>query len=242
MTREVKDVLKAIRTCFETEQFSDLKITCGGREFKCHKVIVCTRSKFFEKACTSGFQESATSHIDLPEDNPVHIEAMLKFLYAMGSRPEIPPIVDFLDFTHAEVKRYLYKEISMYALADKYGIPALCSTAALKVKGCLSRRYDPRELLFCVPLVYGSTPASDRTLRDTIVHYFERLAPSINGRPKTKARLLRLVHTIEEFREDVVLTMLQAVDEGSDEIVRAYGKDVDSEEEVEDSDAMTEAS
>ncbi|KAL8958512.1 MAG: hypothetical protein Q9183_005817 [Haloplaca sp. 2 TL-2023] len=129
----------------------------------------------------------------------------------------------------------------MYALADKYGIPSLCNSAASNFKACLWHRNNPRELLFCVPMVYSSAPATDRTLRDMIVKYFQRLAPSINARPNTKARLMRLVHEIEQFREDVMVTLLEGFDGGYGPIVKANGRDVDSElEEEEDQGGMME--
>ena len=187
-------------------------------------------------------QESATSHVDLPDDNPVHIEAMLTFLYTGSSQPRNVPIIDFTDFTHAEVKGYLFDQVVLYAIGDKYGIPALCTNAALKVRGCLSRRNNPRELLFCVPLVYSSTPASDCTLRDSIIKYFQRLAPSIKARPQAEARLVRLMHTIEDFREDVTLALLECIDDAKEPIVIGEDDDVDSEQEAEDQDGMIEVS
>lgn len=48
----------ALSTLLLSEKFSDMTITCGGREFKAHRAVVCTQSSFFDKAFTSDFRVS----------------------------------------------------------------------------------------------------------------------------------------------------------------------------------------
>ena len=36
-------------------RFSDITITCGEETFKCHKMILCRRSTFFDRACSGDF-------------------------------------------------------------------------------------------------------------------------------------------------------------------------------------------
>ena len=38
------------------EKYCDLTIVCGKYRRKVHRIVVCTRSKFFERACESGFK------------------------------------------------------------------------------------------------------------------------------------------------------------------------------------------
>lgn len=49
----------ALSTLLLSEKFSDMTITCGGREFKAHRAVVCTQSSFFDKAFTSDFRVSS---------------------------------------------------------------------------------------------------------------------------------------------------------------------------------------
>lgn len=42
-----------------TGNFADAEIICGDKTFKIHKSVVCTRSVWFEKALTGGFEVSA---------------------------------------------------------------------------------------------------------------------------------------------------------------------------------------
>lgn len=46
---------------YDSGQFTDLTITCGSEEFQCHKIVLCSQSKFFKAACTSGFNVSLLS-------------------------------------------------------------------------------------------------------------------------------------------------------------------------------------
>lgn len=41
-----------------SDKFSDMTIVCGGREFRAHRVIVCSQSPFFHQALTNGFSVS----------------------------------------------------------------------------------------------------------------------------------------------------------------------------------------
>lgn len=43
----------------ESGNFSDVTVTCGNKTWKLHKNILCSRSMWFEKALTGGFQVSA---------------------------------------------------------------------------------------------------------------------------------------------------------------------------------------
>ncbi|KAH6624043.1 BTB/POZ protein [Chaetomium sp. MPI-SDFR-AT-0129] len=64
-----------------SEKFSDMRIRCGGREFPAHRAIVCPQSSFFDAALTSGFVETHTRIVELPEDDPDVLERFLQFLY-----------------------------------------------------------------------------------------------------------------------------------------------------------------
>lgn len=40
----------------ESGNFADVTVTCGDKSWKVHKIILCSRSKWFEKALTGGFK------------------------------------------------------------------------------------------------------------------------------------------------------------------------------------------
>jgi len=52
-TDDIGDVVAGL---FLSEEYSDMRITCGDRVFSAHKNIVCRQSEFFAAALRGGFR------------------------------------------------------------------------------------------------------------------------------------------------------------------------------------------
>ena len=67
---------------YNSDSFSDVTITFSGRQVKCHRLIICNASKYFNALCgqNSPWKES-NGTIDLKEDEPAGVEAMLRWIY-----------------------------------------------------------------------------------------------------------------------------------------------------------------
>ncbi|KAK7511701.1 uncharacterized protein IWZ02DRAFT_436663 [Phyllosticta citriasiana] len=75
------ELLAAFATLYESAKYSDLIVQCGDRSFPVHKVVVCSRSHFFDGACSHPWKESVTGIIDLSEDDHEAVEHMIHYFY-----------------------------------------------------------------------------------------------------------------------------------------------------------------
>ncbi|KAL8992660.1 MAG: hypothetical protein Q9169_006931 [Polycauliona sp. 2 TL-2023] len=82
MAKVQKAILASrIASQFNDPKYSDLTIICGDRKCYVHRIVLCAESVFFKVACNGKFLEAASNEIKLPEDEPMAVERMLKFLY-----------------------------------------------------------------------------------------------------------------------------------------------------------------
>ncbi|KAF1982462.1 hypothetical protein K402DRAFT_397545 [Aulographum hederae CBS 113979] len=117
---------------------ADLMINCHGENYHVHKVIVCSQSSFFAKACEGGFKEGS-GVIDLEHDEPDIVRQMVNFLYTMrfNDEKEGTSDTDEVDFIYS-----VEINIKLYIIADKYNIGALKRVALQRVKILLAANND----------------------------------------------------------------------------------------------------
>lgn len=71
-----------ISNIYETEKFSDCSIVCEGKEFKCHKNILSTRSTVFDAMFSAGMLESQSSIVNIQDLDADIVEDMVKYIYS----------------------------------------------------------------------------------------------------------------------------------------------------------------
>ncbi|KAL8685151.1 MAG: hypothetical protein Q9218_007944, partial [Villophora microphyllina] len=201
----------------EDSRFADLTVTCQDQEWKCHKIILCNQSDFFDKACSNGFkkpsQESATSVIDLPEDFPLHVGFMIQFFYhgdyGRGGGELLPGATD------SDSPNYAPKvHLAMISLGDKYAVPKLSDFAAEQFCDYLlstgeGRLGDLEELFHFLPDIYESAAGESRIVRDFVWEQLANQAEEIMKGDK-KEMLLDLLQSSHNFRDDVCTGWLEA--------------------------------
>ncbi|RMY65719.1 hypothetical protein D0863_08926 [Hortaea werneckii] len=164
---------EALQQCFETGEYADMTITCSGRTWQVHKVVVCSQVPFFAKAVTGKFkikdmtpslilhQESRDSCIDLVDDDPSAVDAMLRWLYygtfqVEKSKP--PPMSPML---------FLAKT---YKIADKYLLAEFRTTAGENLRAALnpSGWDDVEDLLGLIEELFAGTDESSKTTPEVL--------------------------------------------------------------------------
>ncbi|KAH7110418.1 hypothetical protein B0J13DRAFT_570183 [Dactylonectria estremocensis] len=164
--------------------YSDLKITCGGKEYPVHKVLLCTRSSFFKKACDSAFKEGESNTIDFLEDDTEAVDSMICYVYngyyprtelvTMGPKIEnlnsTWKIEEFGEATLGLQIEYLTLHAKVYALAEKYEVSGLKEMALRNFKFIADGEACSRaEFSDACEIAYTTTIDSDRELRDAAV-------------------------------------------------------------------------
>lgn len=77
------ELKSALASLFQCGQYSDLTIVCGAKRYPVHRILLATRSTFFEGACRNGFREAETGVIDLTEDDAEAVDHMVHYFYHM---------------------------------------------------------------------------------------------------------------------------------------------------------------
>ncbi|TID23354.1 hypothetical protein E2P81_ATG02927 [Venturia nashicola] len=122
-------MISAVQLCFESGKYSDLTVQSGACEFKVHKVVVCEQSEWFTKATKNNtFLESQTGIVNMNEDEPDAVAAMLEYLYKDDYTLSYPFSMT-KDSPEAKGHEMMF-HLHVYALADKLRIPALKETSS----------------------------------------------------------------------------------------------------------------
>jgi len=75
------ELMNALSTLLEIGKYSDLTIVCGAKEYAVHRAIICSRSGFFDGACSNPFREMETGRIELSDDEPDAVDHMIHYFY-----------------------------------------------------------------------------------------------------------------------------------------------------------------
>lgn len=111
-------------------RWSDLTITCNYRQWAVHRAIICSRSGFFDGACSNDFLEATSGVIDLSEDDEDAVEQMIHYFYHLDymNRPAQPRATVFRHRAHSNARRRLPKKLDMSMIQDPLLSLAGCYT------------------------------------------------------------------------------------------------------------------
>ncbi|KAK3669886.1 hypothetical protein LTR78_010267 [Recurvomyces mirabilis] len=116
------------KSFFDQEAFSDVTIKFGARERRCHRMILCSKSKYFAEMCgpNKTFAEAQQSVIELKDDvNEDAVEAMLRWLYTFDYQTRQKPL-------KAEPTAEFHLDVCV--VADKYLLTCLSAEALSRLR------------------------------------------------------------------------------------------------------------
>ncbi|KAI1946633.1 hypothetical protein LOZ53_005262 [Ophidiomyces ophidiicola] len=116
--------LRHVQLYFEESILTDTTLTCKGARFEVHRFVLACHSEFFLNAFRSEWNEAKPGTMDLSEDEPGIIQALVEYVYHLDYTcfPDTGDIYTLL--FHAKV----------FKLADKYDIYHLRKLALARVK------------------------------------------------------------------------------------------------------------
>ncbi|TKA82691.1 hypothetical protein B0A55_01497 [Friedmanniomyces simplex] len=132
-----------VTSFFDQEAFSDITVKFGTRERRCHKMILCSKSIYFNDLCgpAKKFAEAQQPIIELKDDDEEAVEALLRWLYTFdyehrhtGNAPDSPEEESTIDF-----------HLSVCLVADKYLLQDLKNEALSRLRTRLETAVDESE-------------------------------------------------------------------------------------------------
>ena len=103
------DIRKGIKRLYKDDSLTDVTITCGGKEFRAHKVILASQSPVFKKMFEIDMKEKRSGVIEVPDITPAVMSDLLAYLYT-GTAPHVDTLAR-----------------ELLNVADKYELPRLLS-------------------------------------------------------------------------------------------------------------------
>jgi len=139
-SKKISNFGEEIKSIFNEEASSDVKVIAGDKQFKCHKVILCARSEVFKNTLGPNTLESHTNTIVIKETPAQAVEDMLKYIYS-GDIPENPDSLtsDLLHIANMHLLQPLV-EACMKNIVDNLDVSSCISTFMLV------DRYVPQDL------------------------------------------------------------------------------------------------
>ncbi|KAL4777963.1 hypothetical protein BJX76DRAFT_363185 [Aspergillus varians] len=154
------DLTASIQRYFHASTFSDMTIVTKDQKFDVHRLIVCGQSEFFSRLFSHNWKEVTEKVIQLEEDDPRAIEAMIYFLYGFN--------YDSSGSDQGRTSPMLFN-VKVYQIGDKYGVPKLKAEAKEKFSVAIKTCWEMDDFPIAIASAYSTTASTDRGLRDLLV-------------------------------------------------------------------------
>ena len=196
--------LNNLRALYNHGKYTDLLITCKGREWNVHKLCVCSHSPFFHSTCSGGFKEAKENAVDLSDDDPQVVETLIHYFYNFdypdptNGQNDVPPIV---------------LDVQMYIIADKYFIEPLKQLAIQKFENRAKLEWDTDAFADAVGEAYDSTAEGSNPLKRIAISTVKKHSKELLDESKGYTHFLKILSTTPAFGADTAIALAWGHDE-----------------------------
>ncbi|KAI0994485.1 hypothetical protein K3495_g13697 [Podosphaera aphanis] len=151
---------------FNNPKFSDVTIKIFDVVLHAHKTVICSQSKYFEKALQEGsqqFLEAGTKTIEFKEGSGAAYWRVFEYLYTGHYSDE-------LSTTELTDDPKLLKDVRVYGLADMFLIEKLKTLSEAKFEEKIQSCKLDDSYFACVREVYEKTHEQNSRMRGMVVH------------------------------------------------------------------------
>nr|OQO29842.1 hypothetical protein B0A51_01999 [Rachicladosporium sp. CCFEE 5018] len=158
-------------------KYYDLTIQVGERKWKVHKIIVCAGCEFFAKACDGGFKEATSNIIEMPDDDPKAVNALVEYLYGR-------------DFTQADDKddngfdEDIALLVSIFQLADKYMVQPLQGLVEHRIRAKIGGASIKSGVPAIIDAIEDATSDGRDILQDMLIAHISTKHGDVFGVPQ----------------------------------------------------------
>lgn len=166
---------------FDTNELSDITIKFSGREVKCHKVILCSASEYFQGLCgaRSRFIESGQNVIELKDDEDADaVEAMIAYIYSFDYSERFKEKADDAVF-----------HFNVLVTANKYLIPKLASRACVKLAVASDTLQDDPEKAWALIQQHAKYPDQNEAVDVLVKDLKKQHLPYLLANPEAQRAL-----------------------------------------------------
>ena len=165
-----KTVRLTLHSLFESREGTNFTIECGSNEWNVHHFVLALHSDVLSRACNSASEEATTGSLDLTNDGPKHVEALLEYMYSLAYKADT-----------------LLLHVEMVVLADKYNIAHLATLAQDKFAKTLKTLFTLENLVSaavhagesCKTIASIATTGSAQRMRDDLISAHHQIATDI---------------------------------------------------------------
>ncbi|OAP59879.1 hypothetical protein AYL99_04881 [Fonsecaea erecta] len=189
--------IRNLKSFFGSPKFSDFTIKVDEREFKVHKIVIYGQSEYFNRLFNSDWKEALDNKIELKEDDPGAVEAMLRFMYENE--------YDSGEHSWGRISPMLF-HVRVHAVADKYGVAALKKLSKQKFDHATSVCWDMDDFPHVVADVYDNTLGCEE-LRDTVARASHEHIEAL----LIKDTFIRVLRDTSGFAADIIGLMRDGI-------------------------------